>query len=133
MTMAAAPASSRRLTVSRSSTSGEAPGMNGWGRSRPRYFVLRSTASFPGASARAPARRSAFRHRLRRLFLAQGRDADPRELLVDRVALPSVLLGPGQQLLEPLGVRLLDHPEARLVPHVVPGRGAGWGGVELEG
>src|SRR5262249_14114296 len=132
MTMAAAPASSRRLTVSRSSTSGEAPGMNGCGRSRPRYFVLRSMASFPGGARGRPARPSALRGRLRRRVLAQRRDAAARELLVAGVALPRVLLGPGQQLLEALGVDLLDHPEARLVPHVVPGRGAGGRSVELQ-
>src|SRR4029453_3928337 len=41
MTIAAAPASSRRLTMSRLSTMGEAPGMRGGGRSNPRYVVLR--------------------------------------------------------------------------------------------
>ena len=36
MTIAAAPASSSRRTVSRSSASGDAPETNGWGSSSPR-------------------------------------------------------------------------------------------------
>src|SRR5262249_49353669 len=52
--MADAPASSSRRTMSRSSTSGDAPGMNGWARSRPRYRVERSISAPPqvGAVAR---------------------------------------------------------------------------------
>src|SRR5262245_48761541 len=41
MTIAAAPASSRRRTMSRSSTMGEAPGMSGCGNTNPRYLVVR--------------------------------------------------------------------------------------------
>ena len=42
ITIAAAPASSRRRTESRSSTSGEEPGISGCGSAKPRYVVERS-------------------------------------------------------------------------------------------
>ncbi len=42
ITMAEAPASASFFTLSSSSTSGEAPGMNGWASFRPRKLVVRS-------------------------------------------------------------------------------------------
>ena len=60
MTIAAAPASSSRRTVSRSSTSGEAPGMSGCGSSKPEVgggevHARRSSRSTVRPSARRPA------------------------------------------------------------------------------
>src|SRR6185436_778876 len=99
ITIALAPASSRRRTMSRSSTIGEAPGMNGWGSVRPRYCVLRLmrlSVLFPVSVARASSDHSS-------------------QPLVHRVSSGDVLGGGFHHSPEPLGVLLLDHAEPSFV------------------
>src|SRR5262249_49493852 len=117
ITIAAAPASSRRRTLSRSSTRGEAPGIKGCGSFSPRYVVVRSIVPSLG--------------RGRRGLFDRGH-LDARELLVDRVAPGRALLGHAEEAAEAQRVELLHHPEARLVPHVLAGRDLGGRRVENE-
>src|SRR4051794_26110088 len=111
--MAAAPASSRRRTLSRSSTSGEAPGMNGWGSVRPRYVVDRSMGSSLSVHAIGAGRNGGGRGFFGSGFLgilgACRRHGELRELLVHAHALDGGALGGLRQLAEAHGVLLLHH------------------------
>src|SRR5262245_35752073 len=113
MTIAAAPASSRRRTIPRSSTRGEAPGISGCGSSRPRYVVERSTASpflRRGRAIRGPGGNEV--RGLRRV-------GQRRELLVVAEPAGRLLLRGGAEHLRPVGAEPLEHPEAVLVLHVL--------------
>src|SRR5215471_13854561 len=123
MTIAAAPASSRRRTIPRSSTRGDAPGISGCGSSRPRYVVERSTASPFLRALRG--RGDEVRH-LRRV-------GQRRELLVVAEPAGRLLLGEGGKLLRAVGAQPLEHPEAVLVLHVLLDLDLRLSAVELEG
>src|SRR5580765_1989487 len=112
MTMAAAPASSRRRTIPRSSTRGEAPGISGCDNSRPRYVVERSKAS--PFLRRGRAFRDPGGSQVRGLRGVGQR----RELLI--VAEPAVRLFLGQraEILRAVPGQPLEHAEAILVLHV---------------
>src|SRR5205085_2984100 len=55
-----------------------------------------------------------------------------RELLIQGMPLVHVFLCPDEKGLEPVGVALLDHPEARLVAHELVELALRWAGIELE-
>ncbi len=106
-----APASSRRRTVSRSSTRGDAPGIK-------RVRQLKShvcRGKIHRSSSYAEASPFSAAGSLRR----DSGNGDMRQLLVESDALCGLFLGRARQLSKPRRVDLRDHAEACLVPAVL--------------